>query len=65
MSDAASMTVSDELEHWLGGDQPKTLFGNIIELFGERQLRADLRCCRWRCPHCRSRPAVRRTSSRW
>jgi hypothetical protein len=28
-------TVSDELEHWLGGDQPKTL-GNIIELFGER-----------------------------
>jgi hypothetical protein len=30
-------TVSDELEHWLGGDQPKTL-GNIIELFGERSF---------------------------
>jgi hypothetical protein len=29
--------VSDELEHWLGGDQPKTL-GNIIELFGERSF---------------------------
>jgi len=29
--------VSDELEHWIGGDQPKTL-GNIIELFGERSF---------------------------
>jgi hypothetical protein len=30
-------TVSDELEHWLGGDQPKTL-GNLIELFGPRSF---------------------------
>ena len=37
MSDAASTTVSDELEHWLGGDQPKTL-GNLIELFGPRSF---------------------------
>ena len=37
MSEAHSTTVSDELEHWLGGDQPKTL-GNIIELFGERSF---------------------------
>ena len=29
--------VSDKLEHWIGGDQPKTL-GNIIELFGERSF---------------------------
>jgi hypothetical protein len=29
--------VSDELEHWLGGDQPKTL-GNVIELFGPRSF---------------------------
>src|SRR4051812_42373114 len=36
-SGAASMTVSDELEHWLGGDQPKTL-GNIVELFGPRSF---------------------------
>ena len=35
--DAPATTVSDELEHWLGGDQPKTL-GNIIELFGERSF---------------------------
>ena len=35
--DAASTTVSDELEHWLGGDQPKTL-GNLIELFGPRSF---------------------------
>jgi hypothetical protein len=32
-----STTVSDELEHWLGGDQPKTL-GNFIELFGPRSF---------------------------
>jgi hypothetical protein len=37
MSDAASTTVSDELEHWLGGDQPKTV-GNLIELFGPRSF---------------------------
>src|SRR3954454_15279609 len=37
MSDAASTTVSDELEDWLDGDQPKTL-GNIIELFGPRSF---------------------------
>jgi hypothetical protein len=37
MSDATSTTVSDELEHWLGGDQPKTL-GNLIELFGPRSF---------------------------
>ena len=36
-SEAPSTTVSDELEHWLGGDQPKTL-GNVIELFGERSF---------------------------
>jgi hypothetical protein len=32
-----STTVGDELEHWLGGDQPKTL-GNFIELFGRRSF---------------------------
>jgi hypothetical protein len=32
-----STTVSDELEHWLGGDQPKTL-GDFIELFGPRSF---------------------------
>src|SRR5688500_10283542 len=40
-SDTSSTTVSAELEHWLGGDQPKTLgniIGNIIELFGERSF---------------------------
>ena len=37
MSDAPSTRVSDELGHWLGGDQPKTL-GNILELFGERSF---------------------------
>ena len=37
MSETHSATISDELEHWLGGDQPKTL-GNIIELFGERSF---------------------------
>jgi hypothetical protein len=37
VSDASSTTVSDELEHWLGGDQPKTL-GNLIELFGPRSF---------------------------
>jgi hypothetical protein len=37
MSDATSTAVSDELEHWLGGDQPKTL-GNLIELFGPRSF---------------------------
>jgi hypothetical protein len=37
VSDASSMTVSDELKQWLGGDQPKTL-GNLIELFGPRSF---------------------------
>src|SRR4051794_5235231 len=37
VSDASSTAVSDELEHWLGGDQPKTL-GNLIELFGPRSF---------------------------
>jgi hypothetical protein len=37
MSNAPSTRVSDELGHWLGGDQPKTL-GNITELFGERSF---------------------------
>src|SRR4051812_10297146 len=36
-SDAAPTTVSDELEHWLGGEQPKTL-GNLTELFGPRSF---------------------------
>ena len=35
--DAASTTVSDELGHWLGDDQPKTL-GNLIELLGPRSF---------------------------
>jgi hypothetical protein len=29
--------VSDQLERWLGGDQPKTL-GSLIDLFGERSF---------------------------
>jgi hypothetical protein len=29
--------VSDELEHWLGGEQPRTL-GSLIETFGERSF---------------------------
>jgi hypothetical protein len=33
----ASTAVSDELEHWLSGDQPKTL-GNLISLFGPRSF---------------------------
>jgi hypothetical protein len=37
VSDVSSPTVSDELEQWLGGDQPKTL-GNLIELFGPRSF---------------------------
>ena len=37
MSDALAPTVSDELEQWLGGDQPKTL-GNLTELFGPRSF---------------------------
>ena len=37
MSDALAPTVSDELEQWLGGDQPKTL-GNITGLFGPRSF---------------------------
>jgi hypothetical protein len=35
--DDSSSTASDELEQWLGGDQPKTL-GSIIELFGARSF---------------------------
>jgi hypothetical protein len=34
---ASPSAVSDELEDWLGGDQPKTL-GNLIELFGPRSF---------------------------
>jgi hypothetical protein len=37
VSDTLAPAVSDELEHWLGGDQPKTL-GNFIELFGARSF---------------------------
>jgi Exopolysaccharide synthesis, ExoD len=38
MSDAlAAPVVSDELEQWLTGDQPKTL-GNIVELSGPRSF---------------------------
>jgi hypothetical protein len=37
VSDALAPTVSDELEQWLGSDQPKTL-GNITELFGPRSF---------------------------
>jgi hypothetical protein len=37
-SDALAVPlVSDELELWLAGDQPKTL-GNIVELFGPRSF---------------------------
>ena len=62
MSDATSTTVSDELEHWLGGDQPKTL-GNLIELFGQRSF-ALIFVLLMALPACRSTPPVRRTSSR-
>src|SRR3954447_10579747 len=41
-SGAASMTVSDELEHWLGGDQPKTLRQHRRAV-RTTQLRAHLR----------------------
>jgi hypothetical protein len=37
VSDALVPRVSDELEQWLGGDQPKTL-GNIVELSGSRSF---------------------------
>ena len=37
VSDVLVPTVSDELEQWLGGDQPKTL-GNLTELFGPRSF---------------------------
>ena len=40
VSDVLAPTVSDELEDWLGGDQPKTL-GNFIELFGPRSSLED------------------------
>jgi hypothetical protein len=33
----ASVPVSDELEHWLEGDHPKTL-GNLVALFGPRSF---------------------------
>jgi hypothetical protein len=36
-SDALAPTVSDELEQWLGSDQPKTL-GNLTKLFGPRSF---------------------------
>jgi hypothetical protein len=34
---APEETVSDQLERWLRGDEPKTL-GSLIELFGERSF---------------------------
>ncbi len=34
---AMPTTVSDELEHWLDGDQPKTL-GNVVEVFERRSF---------------------------
>jgi len=34
---AAPKKVSNELEQWLGGDQPKTL-GGLIDVFGERSF---------------------------
>jgi hypothetical protein len=37
VNDAPVPLVSDELELWLAGDQPKTL-GNVIELFGPRSF---------------------------
>jgi hypothetical protein len=37
MSDARAPMVSDELEQWLGSDQPKAV-GSIIELFGPRSF---------------------------
>ena len=37
VSDVLVPTVSDELEQWLGSDQPKTL-GNLTELFGPRSF---------------------------
>jgi hypothetical protein len=37
VSNPVAPMVSDELEQWLRGDQPKTL-GNIIELFGRRSF---------------------------
>ena len=51
MSDAASTTVSDELEHWLGGDQsptappPHLLAGGLKLLAGAlgERLHADRR----------------------
>ena len=32
MTDMLALKVSDELEEWLDGDQPKTL-GNLVEAF--------------------------------
>jgi len=37
VSHASSTAVSDQIEHWLAGDQPKTL-GSIISLFGSRSF---------------------------
>jgi hypothetical protein len=43
MSEALASTVSEELEQWLGGDQPKTL-GNITEL-SARAASHSCSCC--------------------
>jgi hypothetical protein len=51
--------VSDELQLWLAGDQPKTL-GNIVELFGPRSF-AVVFVLLMGCPRCRYPRAVRRT----
>ena len=37
VSDVLAPTVSDEAQHWLASDQPKTL-GNLTELFGRRSF---------------------------
>jgi hypothetical protein len=62
MSDATSTTVSDELEHWLGGDPPNTL-GNFIELLGPGSF-ALIFVLPMALPTLPLPPAALRTSSR-
>ena len=62
VSDALAPTVSDELEQWLGSDQPKTL-GNITELFGPRSF-ALVFVLLMALPALPLPPAARRTCSR-
>src|SRR4051812_14355846 len=57
-SGAASMTVSDELEHWLGGDQPKTLRQHRRAV-RTTQLRAHLRAADGAAGTAARQPAVR------